>query len=148
MRKRKTRIIGIDFGQKRVGISASDETHFLATSVGTFITSAKLSEKAKEIAAILYKHQEEFAYEIEALVIGKPLHMDGSASLMSLEAESFGTLLQEILGCPVYYWDERLSSIQVERIMKDAGVSRKKRTGQVDKLAAQVILQSYLDAKK
>jgi len=148
MSKNKTRIIGIDYGQKRVGISASDETHMLATPIGTFTTSKKLPEKAQEIAGILRKHQEDFRYDIQEIVIGKPLHMNGSQSDMATEAEAFGSLLKEILLCPIKYWDERLSSLQVERLMIEAGVSRKKRTLHVDKLAAQLILQNYLDAQK
>ncbi len=84
---------------------------------------------------------------IEEIVVGRPLKLNGSSGTAAGEAEEFAALLRGKLGIPVCLWDERLSTAQAEKMMIGADVSRRKRKGARDRIAAQLILQSYIDAR-
>ncbi len=86
-------------------------------------------------------------YKVDAIVMGLPLLLNGKEGPMTAEVKQFSQYLAKVLGIPVILWDERLTSAQVERSLRDSGVNRKKRAEQVDTLAASLILQSYLDLK-
>ena len=81
-------------------------------------------------------------------MVGDPLHMSGDAGAMSNRAHKFGTLLEEVSGLPVAYCDERLTTVEAQRILQDSGVAPKKIREQIDAMAAAVILQSYLNTRK
>ena len=132
------RIIGIDYGERRVGVAISDPLGSIALGVDTIeVTSlkdavAKVSEVCREKDAA-------------TVVVGLPLNMNGTRGPMVDRVERFVSELTEAAGLPVVTYDERLSSAMVERTLLDADMSRNKRKGVRDKLAAQVILQGYLD---
>ncbi|MDQ3929867.1 MAG: Holliday junction resolvase RuvX [Chloroflexota bacterium] len=135
------RVLGLDIGKRRIGVAVSDELGLLARPVET-VQSVSLNVDVKRIA--------ELAQELgaEMVVVGDPLHMSGDPSTMSNRARKFGETLQATSGLPVEYCDERLTSVEAERILRDQGVHPRKVREQIDAVAASVILQSYLNGKK
>lgn len=142
----KKRIIGIDYGLARIGIAISDERKIIATPMMTFKAHKQMKETAKELLKELLLHSQTHHYEIEQIVIGLPLMMSGKRGLQADEVLHFIELLRAETAIPIAPWDERLTTAQAERAMKEGGMSRKKRTKAVDQVAAVIILQSYLEA--
>ena len=132
------RIIGLDIGTKRIGVAISDEECIIARGLNSIERDGKEIEKIKEIIK---------KYNVEKIVYGLPLRMDGSISSQTEVAVSFISKLKEEISIPLLPWDERLSTKQAETILIEADISRKKRKKLIDKLSAQIILQNYLDAK-
>lgn len=132
------RIIGLDLGQKRIGVAVSDETKTISTAIDTIsVSSIKNSvKKIKEIAV---------AYAADEIVIGLPLNMNGSKGPQADKVIAFAHKLRERLPCKISTFDERLTTAQGEAILVSADMSRKKRKQSIDRLAAQIILQTYLD---
>jgi len=135
------RIIGIDFGQKRVGIAISDESE----TISSVVKSQKVSSVKDAVAKIAAFVDEKQAREV---VVGLPLNMDGSKGPAAENVTRFCDKLSKQVSVPINTYDERLSTKQGESLMISADLSRKKRRENIDKLAAQIILQSYLDTKK
>ena len=135
------KILGIDYGRVRIGLALSEEEGKIAFGRGTILRK-NLDDDLKKIEEIV---KEEKAAEI---VVGLPLKLNGSKAEQAEEAERFTGKLKEKIALPVKLWDERLSTAQAERILLQADLRRKKRKKVIDKVAAQIILQSYLDAKK
>lgn len=135
------RIIGIDFGEQRMGLALSDEAGVIALPLRT----VEVESNSQAIAEI----QRECASSgAKVVVLGLPKNMDGSLGPQAGKVLAFAKALRAALpGAHVETWDERLSSRQVERFLICAGTSRAKRRMLTDKLAAQLILQCYLDAK-
>ncbi len=135
------RIVGIDFGLARIGIAISDERQIFASPL-------KYIEVEKNLDRTLKKVLAEFASysSIEKIVIGLPLHLNGKESPLSLQVRAFAKRLEELSNLPIILWDERLTSAQVERTLKEASFSRKKRTPLIDAMAAAAILQNFLDS--
>ena len=132
------KIMGIDLGKARTGVCVSDLSGFLA---GRSITIAEHNRE---------RLLEAVCKEIEAekpgrIVVGLALNMNGTAGPKALECREFAAQLQEKCGLEVILWDERGSSVTANRILSDAGKKRDKQRARVDAVAAQVILQSYLD---
>jgi len=133
------RILGIDYGKVRIGIAISDANRVLATGLcclkndKSFFISLKKALKP---------------YEIEVIVVGLPLSLQGKSTQMTLEAREFSERLGQECGVPTLLWDERLTTAQVERFLKEGGVKRKRRAAVSDLLAASLILQSYIDYRK
>jgi len=142
-----SRIIGIDFGLARIGIAVSDETKIIAMPVITMQAQRKCEKTVEKLLLELEKHQKEYNYEIEEFVIGLPLLMSGKIGMLADEVTHFVKLLNEAVDIPITTWDERLTSVQAERSLRESSLSRKKRTKYVDTVAAVIILQSYLDSK-
>ncbi len=132
------RVMGIDPGQARIGVAVSDELRLAANPV-CVIKAKSQHENAAEIARLAAEH------EVREIVIGLPLHMNGDESPGSQKARALAALVEAETGLPVHLWDERLSTMAVESVMIEAGVSRKKRKGVIDKVAATYILQGWLD---
>lgn len=132
------RILGIDFGTRRIGVAMSDETAVIAMPHSTI--EADVAGGA--CAAITRIASEQKAARI---VVGMPVNMDGTIGKSAEEVRAFAGRLNKLCGIPVEMWDERLTTGLVERMLIDSDESRSKRRGVRDKLAAQVILQSYLD---
>jgi putative holliday junction resolvase len=132
------RIIGLDLGQKRIGVAVSDETKTISTAIDTLaVSSIKNSvKKIKEIVA---------AYSADEIVIGLPLNMNGSKGPQADKVIAFTDKLRESVSCKISTFDERLTTAQGESILVSADMSRKKRKQHIDRLAAQIILQTYLD---
>lgn len=134
------RILGIDYGTKRVGVAISDPMGMLATPLS--VETVQTVEEAIKVVCRIAKER-----GVVKIVVGIPINMNGSSGPMALEAGKFVELLRNASGLPVDITDERLSTSLVERMLVDADVSRGRRKEVRDKLAAQVILQGYLDTK-
>lgn len=133
------RILGIDFGDARIGVAVSDELGMFASTV------AVIAEKGEE--AQLSRLSEYIKmYKPEKIVLGNPINMDGSSGARAQKSAEFKQKLEEAFALPVILWDERLSSVSAHRILEERGVSGKKRKGKVDPIAAALILQGYLDS--
>lgn len=134
------RIVGIDYGRRRMGFAIGDDATMLALPHAT----VEVQSMDEAIAAACRVATEKTAGRF---VIGVPLNMDGSRGEMAAEVHEFARQLAERSSLPVDCWDERLSSGLVDRMLVEADLSRGRRKQVRDKLAAQVILQGYLDAK-
>jgi len=132
------RIMGLDIGTKRIGIAISDELGWTAQG-HSVLKRGKRADDLRKLAALCAE------FQVERLVLGYPRNMDGSIGPKALEIQELGSILQEYLGLPVEYWDERLSTVAAQRTLLEADVSRQKRKEVIDKLAAVNILQGYLD---
>lgn len=133
------RILGIDHGDKRVGLAISDATETFARAFRVIPASENL------LAALVELAREE---EVERIVLGLPRNMDGSIGPKARQVLEFKERLEEASGLPVDTWDERLTTVQAERALKMKGARRAERARVVDKVAAQILLQSYLDSRK
>ncbi len=135
------RFLGVDHGTKRIGLAVSDPGATLASPLATIAASGNLSD---EIAAVLSYAKD---YDIDAFVVGLPLNMDDTEGDQAKTVRRFGAELGRVSGKPVHYWDERLSSHAAEELLRPAELTRKKRKARLDRVAAQVILQGFLDAR-
>jgi putative Holliday junction resolvase len=134
------RILAIDLGEKRVGLALSDELELTAAPLE--VVDFKNTQTLLDHICALIKRK-----VLRAVVIGLPLNMDGSRGEKAQEAEAFAELLKEAANLPVILWDERLTSRQAQRVLLEGGVSRTQRKRTTDKVAAAVLLQSYLDSQ-
>ncbi len=142
------RFIGIDYGLARIGVSFSDEKGIIAFPLVTIKAEKKPRATLPKILKSLLDHQKAFDYTILGIVVGLPLLMSGKKGLMADEVEHFISELKILLPeTEIIPWDERLSSVQADRSMREANFSRKKRCKFVDTVSAVIILQSYLDFK-
>lgn len=135
------RILGLDVGTKRIGVALSDG--LLITAQGMDTIYRQDPGRDLEVINDLIKTN-----GITEVVVGLPLNMDGSYSAKTKEVVEFMDSLAKVIAVPVKTWDERLTTVQAERALLEADISRAKRRRVVDKLAAQMILQSYLDSRK
>jgi len=133
------RVLCLDVGERWVGVAVSDETKSLARGLGRIDRGDREVEKIKKLIA---------EYEVESIIYGLPLRMDGSISSQTEKTMAFISKLQKEISIPFIPFDERLSSQQAETIMLQADLSRRKRKKYIDKLSAQIILQNYLDSLK
>lgn len=131
------RIMGVDYGKARIGIALSDELQMLAHPSET-IAVAKTDPVARIAAVVTEKN-------VELIVVGLPRHMNGSLGTSAEEASAFAEKLKAKAGCEVRTWDERLSTVAAQRALQEAGKSVRESRGYVDQVAAQMLLQSYLD---
>ena len=134
------RILGIDYGTKRVGLAISDELGMIAfpLSVIENISPRRVAEEIVKIAA---------ERKVESLVLGLPVNLNGTRGPAVENVEKFAEVLKRHLAIPLAFWDERLSTRIAERAMIEGGVRRERRRECIDKATAQIILQSYLDAQ-
>ena len=136
---RNQRLLGLDLGEKTIGLALSDPGHTVASPITT-IRRTKFTVDAKELLRIAAERQ------VGGLVIGLPLNMDGSEGPRCQSVRQFAVNLTKLQDLPILFWDERLSTVAVERNMIDADMSRAKRAKVVDQAAAAFILQGVLDA--
>lgn len=134
------RFIGLDPGKKTIGVAISDETGLTAQPVTT-IKRASLAKDLDAIAALIER------YSVKHIVAGMPVNMNGTIGPRGEETQRFIESLRDKTGLPVTAWDERLSTVAVEKALIDGDVSRARRKEVVDKLAAAYILQGYLDSR-
>lgn len=139
------RVVGIDYGMARIGIALSDETKMIASSLETLPADKKALMTVEKLLNFLNKHATVHRYRIESLVIGMPLMMSGKKGMLADEVVHFVALLKDKVSFPIVTWDERLSSVQADRSLREGNFSRKRRSKMVDAVAATIILQSYLD---
>ncbi|PIP68567.1 MAG: Holliday junction resolvase RuvX [Candidatus Omnitrophica bacterium CG22_combo_CG10-13_8_21_14_all_43_16] len=133
------RILALDFGEKRIGVAVSDSLNIIAQSVGT-IERKGIKNDLKKIAELVKE------YEAGKMIVGLPLNMDGTEGKSASRAINFVNDLRKEIQIEVEMLDERLTTAQGERVFLEADMSRKKRKQNLDKIAAQLILQNYLDS--
>lgn len=134
------RIMGLDFGERTIGVAVSDELLWTAQGIKTIRRSstAKDIEELKEIIR---------EYSVTTIVLGYPKNMNGTIGPRAEMTEKFAQKLQDAFALPVVFWDERLSTVAAQRTLLEGDVSRSKRKKVVDKMAAVFILQGYLDRR-
>lgn len=137
------RIMGLDFGSRTTGVAVSDPLGITAQGVETIVR--KDENKLRQTCARIEELIKE--YEIEEIVLGYPKNMNNTAGERAEKTEAFKTMLERRTGKPVILWDERLTTIAAERVLMESGVRRENRKAVVDKIAAVLILQGYLDSR-
>lgn len=133
------RILAIDHGTKRMGIAISDEMRTIAQPL-EYIAAEPLDKFFDRLAQIIADKQ------ISLIVVGIPRNMDGTYGPAAVKVQEFVTALKGTVNIPIKSWDERLTSVQANRYLIEADVRRSKRKEKVDKTAAAILLQSYLDS--
>ena len=134
------RVMGLDVGDKRIGIAVSDA--LLLTAQARPTLRRRNPESDIEILRRLAEEN-----EVHEIVVGQPLHMDGRESPQSQKVARFAEQLHQVLGLPIVFWDERLTSFEAEQHLEQMGLNWRKRREHVDKIAAMIILQNYLDSR-
>ena len=132
------RIMSLDVGSRTIGIACSDALLMTAQGIET-IRRTSLEKDFNRLQELITE------YEVHELVVGMPKNMNGTKGERAEKTEEFVDKMKEVIDLPVTYWDERLSTVMAERQLIAADVSRKKRKSVIDKMAAVVILQGYLD---
>lgn len=140
MDKAYYRILAVDYGEVRIGLALSDLTRIIASPYETY-TRQNTQKDLQYLANLIEDKQ------VGLVVFGLPLNMDGSEGDRALKTRNFAQKLSELISCKITFQDERLSSVSAENILLTADVSRQKRKQVIDKLAATIILQEYLDAQ-
>lgn len=133
----RRRILGLDLGRARIGVAVSDELGMLAHPVETIPARGDATRRIAELV------QEKNA---ERVVIGLPRHMNGSVGVGAADALAFAEKLRACVACEVVTWDERMTTMAANRALRDSGQKTRNTRGVVDQVAAQMILQGYLDA--
>ncbi|GIO69088.1 Holliday junction resolvase RuvX [Paenibacillus sp. JTLBN-2024] len=134
------RIMGLDYGDRKIGVAVSDLFGWTAQGLEV-VERRRDGSEVSRIAELVRD------YEVEEIVVGLPKNMNGSIGPRGEICIDFADKLKEMLKLPVHLWDERLTTVSAERTLIEADVSRKKRKQVVDKMAASLILQNYLDSK-
>jgi putative holliday junction resolvase len=133
------RILAIDYGTRRIGIALSDELKMIAQPL-EYIPAEPVAGFLKRLQELLEQS------EVELILVGMPRNMDGTYGPAALKTQEFVESLKSEVGVPIKTWDERLTSAQANRLLIAGGVRRNKRKEKVDKMAAAILLQSYLDS--
>ena len=133
------RILALDYGTKRIGVAISDELQMLAHPHG-FLEPEPFSQFVERLKTLLKDR------EVELILVGMPRNMDGSYGPAAMRVEAFIAALKTAVTIPIRTVDERLTSVQAQRFLSEAGVSAKKQKGRVDPAAATLILQGHLDS--
>ena len=141
-RMKTKRILGLDYGSKTVGVAVSDALGLTAQGVETIFrkNEDKLRQTCARIEALIAE------YEITLLVLGYPKNMDDTIGERARKTEVFRDMLERRTGLSVVLWDERLTTVEAEQILIESGVRREDRKTYIDKIAAAIILQSFLDS--
>ena len=136
------RILGLDYGAKTVGAALSDPLCVTAQGLKTIVRQKEnhLRSTLREILSIIED------YQVDRIVVGYPLNMDDTAGERAVRSEEFAKLLQQKTSLPVFLWDERLTTVEADEILEESGVRASERKRYIDKIAAQLILESYMNA--
>jgi putative Holliday junction resolvase len=137
------RILGIDFGEKRIGVAISDPLGLTAQGVMVIGKSDTYEKDIKELNKIIKKYD-----GVDEIVVGLPKTMRGEIGPQAQKVLEFIEVLKQKFKLKITAWDERLTTVEAERTLISAGLSREKRRKVIDKSAAAYILQSYLDTKR
>ena len=135
------RTMSLDLGDVRIGIAISDILNIIANGLETY--NRQSDEKDVQYIANLVKE-----HNVKVIVLGLPINMDGTKGERVEKTYAFADKLKKVVDCKIDYMDERLTTVTAERVLIDGNVRRDKRKQVIDKLAATIILQSYLDMKK
>ena len=134
----RTRLLGVDYGDVRIGLAVTDPDRKIAFPLAVHARAGEQRD-ADYFRTLVEEH------EIAGIVVGLPLHSGGEEGQKAREARAFGQWLQEATGLPVVYFDERFTTVHAESALWQAGLSHKQRQRRRDKVAAQMILQAYLE---
>jgi len=134
------RVLGLDLGDARIGVAISDNARRMAVPLGTVRTGAPADVRA--IADLVREHG------VTLVIVGHPLLLSGEAGERAHHAERFAGAIEKALGVPVRLQDERLSTVEAERALRESGASGRDRRGTIDRSAATVILQAWLDTDR
>jgi putative Holliday junction resolvase len=136
----KARLLGIDHGESRIGLAISDQIGAFAHPYRTLQADANVIDQIRAIVE---------AERIDTIVIGLPKNMDGTLGLSAAKARSFGErLAQAIPGIKILLWDERLTTLEAQRLLHTAGKNARQSKKMIDQVAAQILLQNYMDSLK
>ena len=138
------RIMGLDFGSKTVGVAVCDPLGLTAQGLETITRKEenKLRHTCQRIETLIQE------YEITSIILGYPKNMDDSIGERAQKTEEFKKMLERRTGLSVILWDERLTTVEADQILRESGVPKTERKKVIDKVAAEIILQSYLDNMK
>ena len=134
------RILALDHGTRRIGVAVSDELKMIATPL-EYIPAEPFDTATARLEAILREKQ------VELILLGMPRNMDGTYGPAAEKVKEFAAALEARIATPIKFWDERLTSVQANRALLQANVRRDRRKQVVDKMAAALLLQSYLDSR-
>ena len=135
------RYLAIDYGEKRVGLALSDPTRTIAQSLETIVYQSR-----KNLIAILKEIISQ--QNVKKIILGLPLTMKGSDSEKTIDVRKFGAELENQIDIPLVFFDERLTSIQAQQIIRQFGKKPSKHRAKIDQIAAGILLQTYLDQEK
>ncbi len=135
-----SRLMGVDYGERRIGLALSDPTRTIASPLTTLTRRSGKRPPWAELERLVHEH------EVSGFVVGLPLDLEGRETAWTAEVRAFGDQLQRRTGRPVQWQDERLSSVSAERAVRSSGLRRTQREekGRVDETAAAIILRGYL----
>jgi putative holliday junction resolvase len=133
------RQLGVDYGEVRIGLAVSDPDGKIASPFSTYERRSRDQDAAYFQALVKQE-------EIKQIVLGLPVHADGREGSKAAEVKVFGQWLEETTGLPVVYWDERFTTVEAEGHLWSAGLTHKARRSRRDRVAAQILLQSFLDS--
>jgi putative Holliday junction resolvase len=133
------RLLGVDYGSVRIGLAVTDPDRKIAFPLATYHRRDREADAA-------YFRQLAADEGIGQLIVGLPVHLSGREGQKAGEARAFGAWLGETAGLPVVFWDERFTTVEAESVLWQAGLTHKRRKARRDSMAAQILLQSYLDA--
>jgi putative Holliday junction resolvase len=134
------RILGLDHGTRRIGVAVSDETKTIATPL-EFIPAEAMDKVIERLQQLIRER------DVELILIGMPRNMDGSYGPATEKVKEFIAAIQPHITAPVKTWDERLTSVMANRALLEGNIRRDQRKQKVDKMAAAILLQSYLDSR-
>jgi len=134
------RILALDLGKRRIGLALSDELGLTAQGLET-LQRTNLRADLAHLAKIISERN------VGMILMGNPLHMSGHEGRQAEHAREFADRLHAFTGLPVEFWDERLTTVEAQRVLRQSGISIEKRAKAVDKLAAVILLESYLDSR-
>lgn len=134
------RLLGLDYGTRRIGIAVSDDEQRIASPLENYSRSS-IAVDGQRLTALARE------YQIVGVVVGLPIHMGGEEGEKAREARRFGAWAASAVALPLAFWDERLTSAIAEEHLRSAQLSRKKRKMRLDKVAAQIMLQSFLESR-
>ena len=132
--------MALDYGERRIGVAITDPTGTLALPLETLVR-----ERSGDAAALKRIARLVADYEVNRVVVGLPLRLDGTSGTQAQRARRFGEHVAELTGVTVDYLDERLTSVEARRALRDAGVPARKQKGRVDPIAASLVLRTWLD---
>lgn len=136
----KPRILALDLGKRRIGLALSDPLRITAQALPT-LQRTNIREDLAALARLIEEH------EVGMLLMGYPLHMTGREGRQAEYTREFAERLMARTGVPLRYWDERLTTVEAERVLKESGIGIAKRARAVDQLSAQILLASFLDMR-
>jgi putative Holliday junction resolvase len=139
-RSTKRRVLALDLGKKRIGLALSDPLGITAQGLPT-LERTNIRQDLAALARLAEEHH------VGLILVGYPLHMSGREGRQVEYARDFASRLAERTGLEVRFWDERLTTVEAQRVLKSSGISIAKRARAVDQLAAQILLESYLDSE-